>query len=272
MSEKRLIEAAVEDVATRFSNAATSTILYENKLKHVLEIGRILQLLPDDGVLVDVGGGLGVNLMVVRRFKPRARLVLIDRFEEYTDGNRMGSQQTGKSLMDEHDIQIIETDFWPSLSLELPDSSVDVATSFDVVEHLPGNPLQHFGEIKRVLKPGGHFFLGAPNAASLMKRVKLALGQHPYMYFNDWMAQKYYEHFREYTVTEYGELLKRSGFEVLNVWPSDAITRARALNCWHHQRHSSLSPHGLALRVAGIVEAAVPALRQSVYAVGRKLR
>jgi SAM-dependent methyltransferase len=264
------IAATLSDVARLFSPQAAATILYENGLKHRYEILQILQHLPPQGTAVDVGGGLGVNFLVARRLLPEARLILIDRFVEYTPENRMGPKETGVSLMKEAGIEVIDTDFWPTLSLNLDDDSADVVTSFDVVEHLPGNPIQHFTEIRRILRTGGHFLLGAPNAAALMRRVKLFFGTHPYMAFDDWMSSAYYEHFREYTPDEYRRLLMHTGFDVKSVSCSDAVTRSRAVNRWHHRKHSVLSPHAAALAIAGVIEAAAPRLRQSVYCIGCK--
>ena len=80
-----------------------------------------------------------------------------------------------------------------------------------------------------MLKPGAHVIVGAPNAASLMKRVDLAIrGRHPYAHFEDWMRSPYFEHYREYTANEYREILLRSGFQVTQQLMSSAVPRARA--------------------------------------------
>lgn len=48
--------------------------------------------------------------------------------------------------------------------VELPfeDDSFDLVLSFDVIEHIPETDL-HLSEVRRVLKPGGHYLFQTPN-------------------------------------------------------------------------------------------------------------
>lgn len=57
------------------------------------------------------------------------------------------------------DIQIINA----NKPLPFPDNSFDLVWSLEVIEHLD-KPEQVFQEIKRVLKPNGHFILTTPNS------------------------------------------------------------------------------------------------------------
>jgi SAM-dependent methyltransferase len=267
------VQAVLRAVAAQFGEPALSTILFENWYKHLYELELIRSLLPASGSLVDVGGGLGVNLICLRRLGHRGKLILLDRFVEYDEGNRMGSHQNARAILRDHDIEVQESEFWPVLDIPTATGTCDVATSFDVVEHLPGNPLQHLGEIHRVLKPNAHVILGAPNASSLMKRVDLALrGRHPYAHFEDWMRSPYYEHFREYTPAEYREILRRAGFQVTQQIMSSAVPRARAHNRYHNRRHSWLSPVPYALFGIATLEALVTSLRHTVYTIGAKAK
>lgn len=262
---------ALRGVAADFGGAAQNTILLENWYKHLLELELIAAHLRKDGSLVDVGGGVGVNLLCLRALGYSGRLTLIDRFAEYDDRNRMGPQHTARTRLERARIEVLESDFWPALHIPSDDGSFDVATSFDVLEHLPGNPKQHLTEIKRVLAPGGAVIAGAPNAAGFMHRVDLALrGRHPYAHFEDWMREPYYEHFREYTPAEYRAILERTGFSVVRQRLSSAVPRARARNRYHNRRHSWFSPTPYALYGIVAVEAMIPAMRHTVYTIGRK--
>lgn len=262
---------ALREVAEQFGEPARSTILFENFYKHLYELQLIREFLPEAGTLIDVGGGLGVNLICLRRLGYRGRLVLIDRFAEYDSTNRMGAQERGRSIAKEHGVEMLESEFWPTLALPVDEANADVVTSFDVVEHLPGNPIQHIGEIRRTLRAGGSFILGAPNASSLMKRVDLAVrGRHPYAHFEDWMRAPYYEHYREYTPREYREILQRTGFSVTRQIMSSAVPRARARNRYHSRRRSWLSPVPYALLGIAAVETLLTPLRHTVYTVGEK--
>ena len=264
------IDEAVSQVAEAFGEPGRSTILNENRFKHRYELQQILQHLPASGSLADVGGGLGVNLIALRRFRPDARFYLVDRFTEYDAHNRMGSLTVGELLLKEAAVETINTDFWPTLTLPWPDNTLDLVTSFDVIEHLPGAPLQHLSEIRRVLKPNGVLLLSAPNTASLVKRVKAVLGQHPYIHFERWINPPYYEHFREYNRAEYRQLLELAGFSDVRITMSDAVTRSRVAHRWHRQSVSPVSPKMFALRAVALLEAAVPNLRHTVYASARK--
>lgn len=264
-------EAILRKVAEDFGEPARTTILCENWLKHLFELQLIRASLRQEGTLIDVGGGLGVNLICLRRLGYRGRLVLIDRFSEYDSSNRMGSQERGRSVAAAHGVEILETEFWPTLTLPVDADRCDVVTSFDVVEHLPGNPLQHLSEIRRTLRPGATLILGAPNASSLMKRVDLALrGRHPYAHFEDWMRAPYYEHYREYTPGEYRQILERSGFRVTRQFMSSAVPLSRARNRYHNRRHSWLSPVPYALLGIAAVETLLERLRHTVYTIGIK--
>lgn len=47
-------------------------------------------------------------------------------------------------------------------ALPFPDASFDLVLSFDVLEHIPDSD-RHLREVRRVLKPGGHYLLQTPN-------------------------------------------------------------------------------------------------------------
>jgi 2-polyprenyl-3-methyl-5-hydroxy-6-metoxy-1,4-benzoquinol methylase len=55
-------------------------------------------------------------------------------------------------------------------SASVSDNSFDVAVSFDTLEHVPG-PVDFLKEVRRVLKPGGKFFIGVPNQQDFLKTL-----------------------------------------------------------------------------------------------------
>jgi ubiquinone/menaquinone biosynthesis C-methylase UbiE len=61
--------------------------------------------------------------------------------------------------------------------IKLPDNSVDVAISSNVLEHLP-DPQQGFDELLRITKPGGRIILNLPNEKRIiaLKRAFFSLG------------------------------------------------------------------------------------------------
>ena len=110
---------------------------------------------------------MGVNLLVLRTLGWRGSLVLVDRLTEYTAENRMGDAERALEQLRAADIDVHQLDIWPACRLPYPDGSFDVATTFDVIEHLPGHPLRQLVELRRVLKANGRCIVSAPNAASL---------------------------------------------------------------------------------------------------------
>lgn len=60
-------------------------------------------------------------------------------------------------------------EFYPEISA-VPAASFDFVVSVEVIEHLT-DPHSVLRELRRVLKPGGHFFLTTPNARGLRARV-----------------------------------------------------------------------------------------------------
>jgi SAM-dependent methyltransferase len=72
--------------------------------------------------------------------------------------------------------------------IDLPDSSVDVVTSFEVIEHLC-HPERLVTEARRVLSPGGLFLVSTPNVNS-----NFPAGDNPY-------------HTKEYTPAEFHHIL-----------------------------------------------------------------
>jgi len=216
MFKDTIIENALAKVAKRLNIKACETVLFENRHKHIDEINTILRKIyhKNEIKIVDVGGGLGINLMVLRELlnDKKIELYLVDRFVEYNEDNKMGSFENIKNLLLDYDIKIINQDIVKNNRLIFDDDEIDVVTILDVVEHLPTNPNFILKEIFRILKPGGTIILSGPNLFGITEVLKFISGRHPYMDFNLWMQPQYFSHFREYTKKEYEKILLNSGF------------------------------------------------------------
>lgn len=87
-----------------------------------------------------------------------------------------------------------------SLALPVKSNSFDICTTWEVIEHIPRDTEQlFFGEIFRVLSPGGKLFLSTPNS-------------HFLSYLSDpaFFLQKH----RHYRTSRLVELALRAGFEI----------------------------------------------------------
>lgn len=64
-------------------------------------------------------------------------------------------------------------------SLPFPDDHFDLVISIEVIEHIYDT--DHFlSEVKRVLRPGGHFLLTTPNLGWWINRLALMVGYQPF--------------------------------------------------------------------------------------------
>lgn len=102
--------------------------------------------------------------------------------------------------------------------IPLDDGSVHFAFALEVVEHLV-SPSHLVAEAFRVLAPGGHLLVTTPNVARIGNVFKLLIGRSnfdrlvPLDYDNP--EDEWRPHFREYTLQEVSELLRRAGFSVV---------------------------------------------------------
>lgn len=100
--------------------------------------------------------------------------------------------------------------------------SMDLVILCEVLEHLNFNPLPALAEINRVLKPGGHLYIGMPNQASIVNRIKLLFGRSIHNPIQEFFTQLDRNsnmivglHWREYTMAETHQLMECMGFDVV---------------------------------------------------------
>lgn len=93
----------------------------------------------------------------------------------------------------------------------------------EVIEHVSTSPRAFIQEVKRVLVPGGHFFVATPNAACWTKLMRTFGHGGTYdakPYSQNFGPRHVMCHVYEYTPWELKELLKSEGFEIvaLDTW------------------------------------------------------
>ncbi len=92
----------------------------------------------------------------------------------------------------------------------------DLIVFAEVIEHLFTAPELVLAYLRELLVPGGQLLLQTPNAASLRKRIKLALGSNPFERIR--LDPSNPGHYREYTAHELGQILADAGFTVRKSW------------------------------------------------------
>jgi SAM-dependent methyltransferase len=98
----------------------------------------------------------------------------------------------------------------------------DGVICWETMEHFNFNPIPFLKELLRVCRKGARICLSVPNQAKLDMRLRLMLGRSVRTPVEDYFLQmddrnrmKYAPHWREYTLDEFCELLRRVGFDIV---------------------------------------------------------
>jgi len=109
------------------------------------------------------------------------------------------SDQTGGMKEIPANFQLL---LYDGYQLSLPDNSVDLAYSYQFIEHLhPDDVEGHFQLIRRVLKPGGAYIFSTPHRFSGPHDVSRDFTETPAAF-----------HLKEWTYTEMTALLRQAGY------------------------------------------------------------
>ena len=139
----------------------------------LLEVFDRLGIGLDGKKVLDVGCGRGFTGEVVRE---------------------LGGDYTGADfVVSRKGFRLAQAD---ATALPFPDAAFDAVFCLDAFEHIP-NPAVAAAEFRRVLKPGGFFYLSAPNygnVAGVVKKVYEGLGwyeKNTWAPFGRWQAQEW---------------------------------------------------------------------------------
>lgn len=144
--------------------------------------------------------------------------------------------------------------------LKLDYQTIDMFTSFDSMEHWHHSPKDLFLTITNLLKPGGVFLLGVPNAVNLRKRISTLFGRNKWSTMNDWYESKIFRgHVREPDVEDLYYIAKDMGLIDINI-----IGRN-----WQ----GYVSPNPITRYLTSFVDLSLrpfPTLCSDIYLLGRK--
>jgi SAM-dependent methyltransferase len=219
--------------------------------------------------LVDVGAGTSWFGPVAQEFGMRVTLV-----DDFAGGGGVplgaGSQEA-LALIDAFEsrlgIRVVRQDVL-SQPLPLTDSSVDVVTCFNSLEHWHHSPKRLFHELVRVLRPGGIILVATPNAANLRKRLFALFGANIFDRLEWWYDEGdpvFRGHVREPIVSDLHQIFKWNGFEIQGTYGRNFIGRGSKslafLPAWCRL--------GLAT-AADLVLRPFPTLCSDIFVLGRK--
>ncbi len=89
----------------------------------------------------------------------------------------------------------------------------DIVVFCEVLEHLHTSPKFVLKFIKRFVSDSGFLILQTPNAVALPNRMRMMVGQNPFMLIRD--DERNPGHFREYTLSELHTYLKQTGYTIV---------------------------------------------------------
>lgn len=114
-------------------------------------------------------------------------------------------------------------------ALPMDSWSCDAVLCFEVIEHFLNSPQPLFGEIRRVLRPGGHLLLSTPNMQHWHRISSTLQGlTYPDLNFGEPLESR---HTHIFSYRELAELLHATGFKVVEQFFADP---------WDHVRHLRL--------------------------------
>lgn len=166
----------------------------------------IVRLIPDTikgGNVLEIGIGYGVLAVLLRE----VYFCSVVATEHPSRGYLRSSEFM--QFMNKKGINIVEHELHQPLPFK--DSTFDMVSCCDVVEHLPQSTLEHsLQEITRVLKPEGCLILSTPNLARFPNRLRFLLGYGINPPLNPRKVGDTYDHIREFTSDEIREMLQSS--------------------------------------------------------------
>jgi ubiquinone/menaquinone biosynthesis C-methylase UbiE len=141
--------------------------------------------------LLDIGSGNGEFLLWVRQLDSSWTLTGVEPSSNASEMCRKFGLQVWTGTLE---------------SKRFPESSFDVVTMWNVLEHLH-DPLGTLQEVRRVLAPGGYVALVVPNISSSQAK----------RFGRDWWVLQLPQHLVFFTPFTLHEMLERAGFRLLRI-------------------------------------------------------
>jgi len=194
ISGKKL-KGLLREVASKYPPALHDYAFADLK-RTAFHISFIQQRMGQPTTLCDVGGSH--SLFPAACAALGMRVVVIDIYD-YMSQARL---ELFKNVFAPYCVQVVKRDCVAE-SIEFPENTFDVVTSFDSIEHWHGSPKPALHALKRALRPGGLLFIGVPNCVNLRKRLTVPFGYGRWCSIQDWYeAPTFRSHVHEPDVGE----------------------------------------------------------------------
>ena len=273
INKKQFKEFYLNDLIDSFSPKAKSTIL-TNFSKHLQEVTLILETLEDNSDLntkiIDVGGGLGINCIILSRLYGLDTYVM-DRFDEFDPSHErvVGTDIEAIERMRSFGVKVVREDF---INNVIPSDLInfDLITCFSVIEHFNFSPKKLIEDLSRISKKGGKIIISTPNQVHLFNRIKSLLGVNTWEDFDYYFSSDpFFGHVREFTKKEMKKLIVESdGWEFTAIksgnYPLDEFV-AKLQN-----KNSMLGKLSCFLKILKIFTIS-DSLRMHLFTIGKRL-
>lgn len=162
--------------------------------------------IQSDDIILDIGCGGGIN---INRMAGKAKKVY---GVDYSIESVNLSREVNQEYINQGKVEVLEGNVQ---SLPFDDDSFDVVTAFETIYFWPGIE-KCFGEVKRVLKPGGIFLIGMESNGSDNLIMKLSEKLIDMTVYND---------------EEVTEFLENNNYSEITVYLRDAKNRQEIVKC-----------------------------------------
>jgi SAM-dependent methyltransferase len=163
-----------------------------------------------NGRLVDLGGG--VSALNGFLSKLGMEVWVVDLLENYYEHSSVTEPITPQRLLlQDMGVRFINADLCEfDLRSRFDENSLDAVVTYHAMEHLHHSPRRLLESAVACLKPNGRLIIEVPNAANLIKRLKVGLGRTNYLPFSNFYEHdRWCGHIREYTLGDLRELAQR---------------------------------------------------------------